>query len=97
MAGKKRPRTVGVEIRGSGPRALLAATVLQAVMDLQMSGWEADEAREWLYSSGCRYCCDILEVPYLPFLAALPKRRLKRGTSTRAYWEDVAVAEKQAA
>lgn len=92
MANKKvrRPRTIGVEIRGSGPKALLAATVLQAVMDVQNGGWEAEEARDWLASTGCRYCLEVLEIPYRDFLATLPKRQLKRGTSTRAYWIDVA-------
>lgn len=89
-AKARRPRTIGVEIRGSGPKALLAATVLQAIMDVQNGGWEGDEAREWLASTGCRYCCDVLEIPYHTFLDTLPTRRLKRGTSTRAYWEDVA-------
>lgn len=85
-----RPRTIGVEIRGSGPKALLAATILQAIMDVQNGGWEGDEARDWLASAGCRYCCEILEIPYSHFMDTLPNRRLKRGTSTRAYWEDVA-------
>jgi hypothetical protein len=50
----RRPRTVGVEIRGSGPKALLAATILQAIMDVQNGGWEGDDARDWLDSTGCR-------------------------------------------
>jgi hypothetical protein len=91
MAGKnRRARTVGVEIRGSGPKALLAATILQAIMDVQSGGWEGAEAQEWLSSSGCRYCCDVLDIPHTRFLSVLPTRRLKRGTSTRAYWEDTA-------
>jgi hypothetical protein len=77
-----------VEIRGSGPKALLAATVLQAVMDVQNGGWEAEEARDWLMSSGCRFCLEVLEIPYSAFLMRLPTRQLKRGTSTRAYWID---------
>jgi hypothetical protein len=85
----RRPRTVGVEIRGSGPKALLAATILQAIMDVQNGGWEGDDARDWLDSTGCRYCCEVLEIPYTAFIDTLPGRRLKRGTSTRAYWEDV--------
>lgn len=86
----RRPRTIGVEIRGSGPKALLAATILQAIMDVQNGGWEAEDARDWLASTGCRYCCDVLDISYTNFIDRLPARRLKRGTSTRAYWEDVA-------
>ena len=85
---KRRPRTVGVEIRGSGPHALLAATVLQAVADLQKGGEVYEDARDWLLSPGCRYCLNLLEIPYQPFLEALGERRLRRGTSTRAFWED---------
>jgi hypothetical protein len=85
---QRRPRTVGVELRGSGPYALLAATVLQAIADLQQEGQVYEEAREWLLSPGCRYCLELLDIPYHPFLEALQVRRLRRGTSTRAFWED---------
>ncbi len=84
-------RVVGVEIRGSGPYALLAATVLQAVSDLQQPGPLRDEAEEWLHSVGCRYCLEMLDVPYMPFMEALQQRRLRCGTSTRAFWEEVAI------
>src|SRR5688500_13186487 len=84
-----RRRTIGMELRGSGPTALLAATVLQAVADLQQEGLLAEEAQEWLMSPGCRYCLELLDIPHHTFLEALPSRRLRRGTSTRAFWEDV--------
>lgn len=81
-------RVVGVEVRGEGPRALLAATVLQAISDLRQEGPLHEEAREWLLSPGCRYCLEVLEIPYRPFLQALRLRRLQCGTSTRAFWEE---------
>ena len=91
---KRRPRTVGLEIRGSGPEALLAATVLQAVADFQQDGAcdLQQDAREWLMSSGCQYVLEQLEIPYDDFLEALEERRLRRGTSTRAFWEDTTAA-----
>ncbi|MGH2544150.1 MAG: hypothetical protein ACRDIB_15225 [Ardenticatenaceae bacterium] len=91
MAARKkqrRPRTIGVEVRGSGPHALIAATVLQAVADLRQDGPLGEAAQEWLLSPGCHYCLDLLDIPYQPFLQALRTRRLCRGTSTRAFWED---------
>lgn len=90
LTRKRRPRTVGLEIRGSGPEALLAATVLQAVADLQHTGAGdlQKDAREWLLSSGCEYVLEQLDIPYEAFLEALEERRLRRGTSTRAFWED---------
>jgi hypothetical protein len=88
----RRRRIVGVELRGSGPSALLAATVLQAIADLQQDGLLADEARDWLRSPGCQFCLEMLDIPHEPFLQALAHRRLERGTSTRAYWRDAAGA-----
>ncbi len=85
----RRKRVIGVEIRGDGPRALIAATVLQAISDLRLDGPLREEAQEWLRSAGCRYCLEVLEIPYSPFLEALETRRLQCGTSTRAYWEDM--------
>jgi hypothetical protein len=78
-----------VEIRGSGPYALLAAMVLQAVADLTQGHVVAKAAQEWLLSPACRICLELLDVPYWPFIEALRNRRLRRGTSTRAFWEDV--------
>lgn len=90
LSRKRRPRTVGLEIRGSGPEALLAATVLQAVADLQQEGAGdlQQDAREWLLSPGCQYVLEQLDIPYGDFMEALEERRLRRGTSTRAFWED---------
>lgn len=85
----RRKHRVGLELRGAGPRALIAATVLQAIADLSRGGDLADEAWLWLRSADCRSCLELLEIPYRDFLEVLPSRRLCRGTSTRAFWEDV--------
>lgn len=85
----RRKHRVGLELRGAGPRALIAATVLQAIADLERDEELAAEAWSWLRSADCRYCLEILEIPYRDFLDVLPGRRLCRGTSTRAFWEDV--------
>ena len=81
-------RIAGAEVRGNGPKALLAALVLQAVSDLRTEGRLRQEAEEWLLSSSCRYCLHLLDVPYQPFIEAVRHRRLQQGTSTRAFWED---------
>lgn len=86
---RSRTRTVGVEVRGNGVRALLAAIVLQAVIDAQRSEPAQQEAHVWLRSRACRAVLEELGIPYRRFLDALHERRLRRGTSTRAYWEDV--------
>ncbi|MDQ4075164.1 MAG: hypothetical protein M3220_02835 [Chloroflexota bacterium] len=88
VSKKRRKRIIGVEVRGSGPRALIAATVLQAISDLRKEGPLKEEAQEWLLSPACHYCLDVLEIPYGPFIEALQHRRLQCGTSTRAFWED---------
>lgn len=85
----KKLRTVGVESRGEGPYALLAAIVLQAAWDRQHDHAAVrEEAEEWLRSEDCAWVLLWLDVPHPRFLEALEGKQLRRGTSTRAFWED---------